>query len=341
MNQRIEYFDILRGIAIIGVIAIHSSEIGYKFPDMSVEFRGTVIWRQLINFSVPLFLAISGYFAANKETNNEASYLIFVKKQIPRVFIPYVFWSVIYSIPIILHDDNSLKDVVFKFITFQITGPFYYILLIIQYYILLPILKKMATTKGVLIAGLISGFSCLTIYITRYCLSIDIPLFIYAGFFPTWIVFFVIGIFIRKNGINTKSNILLSFLILSFVLSVVETYYLYIKFNDIGNSVTAVKITSFIYSITAILFLFKQADKKNFNFKFLSYLGKISFGIYLSHMIVLSILARLFNKFLPLLSLNGIVYQIALIVSILICSSLIAFFVRRVNINLAVKYMGQ
>ena len=58
-KNRIEYFDVLRGGAIICVIAIHSF-IGFEdINSKSLTFHVAIIWRQLIGCAVPVFLAIS------------------------------------------------------------------------------------------------------------------------------------------------------------------------------------------------------------------------------------------------------------------------------------------
>lgn len=52
MKQRNLYFDFLRGVAIILVVAIHSFILGENSNEI----------RQLLNTAVPLFVAISGFF---------------------------------------------------------------------------------------------------------------------------------------------------------------------------------------------------------------------------------------------------------------------------------------
>lgn len=62
--NRDSYFEALRGIAIIFVVAIHS----YIPP---TDYSGQVTWynvtlRELIGCAVPLFFAINGYFMAKQ-----------------------------------------------------------------------------------------------------------------------------------------------------------------------------------------------------------------------------------------------------------------------------------
>ncbi|HVK99686.1 MAG TPA: acyltransferase, partial [Dongiaceae bacterium] len=88
MSERVEYFDVLRGLAILGVVAIHSSDSGLKFSEESINFNFTVLWRNALNFGVPMFLAISGFFLAKKTLGSIGEYFEFIKKQIPRVYLP-------------------------------------------------------------------------------------------------------------------------------------------------------------------------------------------------------------------------------------------------------------
>ena len=156
MSKRIAYFDILRALAIIGVVAIHSSNIGLQFPNNSFNFHFTILWRQIINPSVPLFLAISGYFLVNKNITNLHEYVDFIKKQIPKIYIPFLVWSIVWLILGILIFNHSILSELFKLVIFQSSGPYYFIALIIQYYILLPILKSLANFKGLIISLIVS-----------------------------------------------------------------------------------------------------------------------------------------------------------------------------------------
>jgi len=339
MRERITYFDLLRGLAIIGVIAIHSTGIGYQFKDTSIPFIGTVIWRQLINFSVPLFLAISGYFLAEKKVETKTDYFSFIKKQIPRVLIPYILWSILY-LGLDMIRGAEIQSIIIKLFTFQSAGPFYFILLIIQYYLLLPIMKSLATSKGLIISAIISFISCLIIFYFRYYTEFNLPLFVYAGGFPTWIIFFVIGIYLKSHKVTLKKSTINVFILFGVILSLAESYILYAKFQDIGNSVTAVKISSFIYSVAIILFLFRNFEN-NFNQpRILIYIGEISFGIYLSHMFFLKGINIIISKVFPLLNSYSTLKQITLISLTISCCISFAFLARKLNKKYAIKYLG-
>lgn len=137
--QRIPYFDFLRGIAIIMVVCLHCIDFS-AMEGPVLNFFG-VEFRNLLNAAVPLFLAISGYFMANKKVDSPAAYRNFLKKQAAKVYVPMLVWSVPYLVLSYLHRESPVITwLLFFFGGFSI---YYFIILIVQYYALLPVLQKM------------------------------------------------------------------------------------------------------------------------------------------------------------------------------------------------------
>lgn len=139
MNRNV-YFDALRGIAIMMVIAIHTFE--YRYGDFSLFVR------QVFNIAVPLFLAISGFFLAKKNVDTREAYINFLKRQVPKVYIPVILWS----LPLFVLDCYQSGQYTLGVITLILCGysVYYFIALIVQYYVLLPHLQK---CRGVLSGG--------------------------------------------------------------------------------------------------------------------------------------------------------------------------------------------
>ncbi len=312
MVERIRYFDILRGLAILGVVAIHSSSAGLRFSDNSLNFHFTVLWRQLINFSVPLFIAISGYFLAKKSMAHVDKYFTFLKKQIPRVYVPYFFWSIAWLVLAILTQNQSIIRELYELVTFQSSGPYYFIALIIQYYILLPILKRLANIKGLVFSIITSIVMSGVIFYIRYFTNISLPLIVYAGNFVTWIMFFVLGLYLGSSAsINISNKLLISLTLVFYSLSCIESYVLYEMSQQAESAVTAVKASSFMYSLVLIVFLFKNHNI--IKSKVLKSIGEISFGVYLIHMFVLMVASRLLSRFFSPIESFQPIYQFALI----------------------------
>ena len=86
MTRHITYFDFLRGIAILMVVGIHT------FPSTSWDNPNDVLLiaiRQILNCAVPIFLALSAYFIANKKLIPLKIFFLFGRNKFQR-FIYHV-----------------------------------------------------------------------------------------------------------------------------------------------------------------------------------------------------------------------------------------------------------
>lgn len=318
MTNRIEYFDVLRGLAIIGVVAIHSSGIGLQFNENSINF----------NFTVPMFLAISGYFLAKKRFNNYKDYFSFLKRQIPRVYIPLFLWSLIWFCLAVFIMNKPILHELINLIAFSSSGPYYFIALIIQFYILLPILNRFVNGRGLILSILISLSMTLVILYFRYYTEISLPLIIYAGNFATWLMFFILGLYIGSSRqIKISNKVLLLLILVFYIISCVETYLLINIFHHSEDAVTAIKASSFMYSFTLIIFLFNNQDL--IKSKLLKIFGQMSFGIYLIHMFPLMVASKILS-YLPSLKEISSLYQVVLILMVMLSCFLLIFIFNKI-----------
>lgn len=145
-SSRNPYFDFLRGIAIIMVVGIHTI-VNYSPGIETFEDIYTILVRSILNCAVPLFLAISGFFVAKKNISSVKEHLAFLKKQIPKVYIPCLIFSVPYFLLSVYSGaEGVLKPLVSLFACgFSV---YYFIALIIQYYALLPLFVKFNNSGG-------------------------------------------------------------------------------------------------------------------------------------------------------------------------------------------------
>lgn len=333
MRERIIYYDILRGIAIIAVVLINT---------LNVEINNMVSWtavliRQSINFAVPLFIALSGYFMADKVFNSEFTHKMFLKKQILRVYLPYLIWSLPYIFLALYFKADTILSSLFKLLTFQTSGIFYYVLLIIQCYIFLPLLKKMANKKGLIIAVILSFIICLVFFFLKLFTDIEIPLIIYAGNIITWLMFFVLGMYLKNNKIIINIKTLVIMIILSLLLELIETKIHFELLNNLEEAITAVKISSFIYSGLVIVLFLGEKRIEFKNFKFLGSLGQVSYAIYLNHLLVMLFVNKMINYFFiePGLTSQLLVLFFTILVSYLLC-----LMIRYMDRSKAHKYLG-
>ena len=281
--QRNLYFDTLRGIAILMVVAIHTF-IACEFDNF--QSICAISMREIFNLAVPLFLAISGFFIGRKKFESNYQIITFWKKQIPKVYIPTLFWSIPYLTLALYHQQSLLKNIlVFLLCGYSI---YYFIALIIQCYLLLPFIQKKMLNYEM--GGVILGLSLICVAVISYTSITRFPLIVFAGPIIVWLIFFWIGVFLSRRERDYKIGKIFIGVLLSFVLMLIETKY---RHEATGGGY-GIKPSSFIFSFLMILLLFskriehKYVKDKVIN-KALIVVGDYSFSIYLIHCFVITI----------------------------------------------------
>lgn len=145
-KKRNPYFDFLKGISIMMVLANHTFPHNVSFE--SIEGFFIILVRQIINCAVPVFLAISGYFIGKKDFSNPKLKFDFFKRQIPKVYIPCLIYSLGWfalEIYANAYDNFALSLLKFFACGFSV---YYFIILIIQLYLLAPLMKRHNSLRG-------------------------------------------------------------------------------------------------------------------------------------------------------------------------------------------------
>ena len=281
--QRNLYFDTLRGIAILMVVAIHTF-IACEFDNF--QSICAISMREIFNVAVPLFLAISGFFIGRKKFESNYQIITFWKKQIPKVYIPTLFWSVPYLTLAVYHQQSLLQNIlVFVLCGYSI---YYFIALIIQCYLLLPFIQKKMLNYEM--GGVILGLSLICVAVISYTSITRFPLIVFAGPVIVWLIFFWIGVFLSRSERNYKIGWIFVGVLISFALMLIETKF---RHEATGGGY-GIKPSSFIFSCLMILLLFskriehKYVKDKVIN-KALIVVGDYSFSIYLIHCFVITI----------------------------------------------------
>lgn len=281
-DKHISYFDFLRGIAILMVVAIHTYVAG-NFDTLDGIIR--IVFRQILNCAVPIFLALSGFFLGRKTFGSKVAVFKFWKHQIPKVYIPCLVWS----IPLcFLRTGASIEHQLFVTL-FCGASVYYYIALIIQYYLLLPILQ-IRPKLNLVLSILISFISILVVTFLLSVKGISLPLLIYAGPFVVWLVFYMLGVFYSKTQRTYSIKQACLFVILGFILSILETYY----WQTYYTGGIGIKLSAFIYAYGIILLILsqkaEQSYRENWFTSTIAFIGQISFGIYLIHCYLINLL---------------------------------------------------
>ena len=322
--MRIPYFDFLRGIAIIMVVFIHC--LAFCYTPLNIPLPA-IVARNLMNVAVPIFFAISGYFLASKQMAN-GGYTSFLKKQIPRVYIPVLFCSLYY-----LFNDISDGRIAMPIIHFVTCGYsiYYFIAVIIQCYLLLWILKKYVSKKAVIVLAIIG---CLWWAVINYLFGLymgqSLPLALYAGTFFPWGAFFMLGLYYGSRLYSQridKQSVIIGLIVVFLFLSIAESFF----FIDSTSSLNGLgqKASAFCMDFLVCILILQRKTRDRFTqfeniclFRFACVLGRYSFGIYLIHFFILSS-----NNKCQFLSMNSSIKWIVFsVVSIVVSLVLLLLF---------------
>ena len=283
--KRNTYFDFLRGLAIMMVVGIHTYTLG----------KDSTVVRQLLNTAVPLFVAISGYCLSQKRMENKDDYLFFLKKQFPKVYLPVLVWSLpLYAIA--LYSGSSIIKQTILLLSCGLSI-YYFVAFIMQCYVVLPVINNYISgnkRRVVIVSCLISFAWIAGVMYMNTIQGKGIPLILYAGPLPCWLMFFVLGVMIGHKPERNYSIILpMVIAILGFILSVIETDYL---LDHYGKGV-GIKPSSFIYSAGMIFLMFSNKVENLIRrtgaiYRYIIWIGSLSFGIYLVHCYFISFFVK-------------------------------------------------
>lgn len=341
----IKRFLYLNGLAILAVIVFHAGGWGqtamFAWSNQYLTQGGTSISQigspqyyflrvieQIAFFSIPAFLFVSGYFVAFKSSNQPAR--MQWKSIINRtkfLLIPYLLWTTIYLIFNLMQGKSSspLEILVF-YLTGSITPAYYFVILLIQLYLLSPLLIEFARKNWKLLL-LFTGLLQLGIDLIPYMIIFfpkDAAIVLFVRAIPKWLFiarlfWFCLGIVIYVNR-EAFQSFCLSKRKLWFVLAIgflsISLVEKEILLHLVGADWLGTRETVFnaFYAI-AILFWILSLNGNLPQKNWVEKVGTQSFGIYLAHVPVMELTARLIYHFMPQLLSMTILFTIIMAVT--------------------------
>ena len=144
------WLDIIRFIATIAVIVIHvTAPYIYQYGSISMaQWNFYNVVDSLSRFAVPFFVMLSGALLMNKEIQLAD----FLKKRFVRILIPFLFWSIVYSVynyyKLNIENKMNISAYVLDCFTNGASYHLWYIYMLIGLYLLIPILAKWIQTSS-------------------------------------------------------------------------------------------------------------------------------------------------------------------------------------------------
>ena len=327
MVKRLLY---LSGLGVICVVLFHTTGMGFtskffwahRFLPASINPLDQVgdsqyyflrFIEQIAVVAIPIFLFVSGYFIAisTKRSDPTIAWPV-IFGRIKKLIIPYLIWTgVVMLINYFQGDIPTLPKFVVHILTGSTSPVLYFVPLLIQFYLLSPILVPLARQYWGWILG-ISALLQLIIQLMQYPVFLGwevayaIPL---IRFIPKWlflarIFWFPLGMMVGfhltefKGFLERNRYLLLAITILAVPLAIIEWEF-YFQQSGLEWLDHRETILDSIYSLAAILTLLAFSRVSLPGENLIGKLGARSFGIYLTHAIVIEYTARLLYHFQP------------------------------------------
>lgn len=330
MRKRYENFDVLRAFAILGVVIIHITAPLATDGDLI-----SVVLNQVARFAVPVFFILSGWgLTATNSLEKSDGYWGFLKARLWAIVPQYLIWNVVY----LFYSDaweaypsfsfDALWTILQEIFLGTIYNHLYFVPIIIMFYIIYPLLLKVATKYGVLLSLFVTLFSQLS------------DLWIWHEYFYmnknilNWLFYFIFGIWLAKNfGEKVKrvqkfrEPIFLG-AIVSMIVVVLTPFFIGEVF-DYNLALASTRPTVIVYSILLILLAMVTQTELFFFRKTLMKLSKYSFYIYLNHYIFVN----LWRQFYAELGVDwfSAIYIVVALVVITVASYGVGILTRRLE----------
>lgn len=294
-----QYFPELSLLSVfycILVIFIHSSAQPVSYlPENSFGYLAIMpLWR-MAGCAVTGFFFLSGFkFILNHYENFDYSQFIF--KRLKTIFLPYCMYSIIYYFYDIVSSGKgfSLLDLFASVITGSAAGHLYFIIALLQFYILAPLwiyIFKKFSVKTILI------FSAIITVSLGFILPVFLPYDFSNRVFVKYLLFWILGCCfgINVNKLRECVKDLFLPLLFAFLISAATDIILY---SYATTRLLFLLRESFrvIYCTLAAIFFYNLSVRASLHMKSSSLLNTLSastFTAYLLHPLIISCIDRL------------------------------------------------
>jgi surface polysaccharide O-acyltransferase-like enzyme len=300
-------FDLLRVIAIYMVMQIHTGEFEYEGPNGTVLHTAgswAVGWtNSLLRVCVPLFVMITGFFLFPIENERK-----FFRKRFTRVLIPFVIWCAVYAFYYYGQGTISLHTALLNIAKITVNygtevGHLWFVYMLMAIYLIAPVFSPWivsASRKSMELFLVLWGVSMLLPFIHLFfsevwgeCYWNATPtLYYFSGFMG----YAVLAAYIKRFWMAPSRGIdWLAIVMVVAGYGVTAAGFLYrLGYVQDTNSLelTWNFTTLNVAVMTAGLFLLFRnihADRSNsLVWKWIDDLARMSYGMYLAHIIVLN-----------------------------------------------------
>lgn len=332
-RSRYLWADLIRIIAIFGVVAIHVDTFGYSWNKIPwIDWWAANVYNAIIRFAVPMLFILSGYLLLDKQDDDRT----FFSKRFSKVVIPLIAWSMIYMVFSHKYDVSSIFRVEFvqKFLNDDIFYHLYFLYYIIGLYLITPLLRRILVHANMndiryflILWFLFTPFNQL---IGFFGYNIGIPVEAATGNLGLYLT----GYAIKKTRLNNRIIYLSGIIVATALITMIfGSYIMSVNSGKFNTFLTSTSITQTTYAICLFILLREALDHMTLRMpykkieKIIKTVAGASMGIYLVHPILLHYVRHgIFGVFLlspsflsPMISIplvTGLLFVVSLIIVI-------------------------
>lgn len=289
---RVEYFDVLRVVAIVAVLVLHTAaKQWYVLPVDSAGWQTLNVFDSAARFCVPIFFMVSG--ALFLDQNRKVTARSLWRRSLPRLGAAFVVWSAFYAAvnSFIFGEYGGMRDLMTQFAVGYYHLWFLWTLMWL--YVATPILRRIVVERSVAV-----GFVGLALlFSTVLPLTFSLPFFgpIISSVVGTarvdlvlgYTLYFVLGHLLHTGMLaRVRTSVLVISFIASIAVTAIGTSLLSARAGVADGTLYAYLTPNVVVSAVCVFLLIKRGVERRPRIasnRVVSVIGNASFGIYLVH----------------------------------------------------------
>lgn len=324
MNKKVFYDEIplIRSIACMMVVLVHVTAHNYRYDLEQFSDSLSLMLNQLSRLGTPMFAVISAFLLFRSVQTRGFHLSYFVRSRMVKIVLPYIIWTFLYLLYRQYHGANVFahaKSVLQAFILGTGYSHLYFVMTVIQFYILFPLLQMVRDRKILLVLFVLSlpvNAIWLVPELRPHLGAVD-WIVSHRSFIFQWISYFLFGgllayYYEQWTAFAQKYwRLLLAAFALVWCGILIEI--------EPDRLLTSSRPANLLYvpvSVLALIMIYYKFLKNRWPAKALTYVGNFSMGIYLIHPFVIAWLRRSLPSSFWVPSLIWIVFGLTMLISL-------------------------
>lgn len=339
-TKRIEYIDLANVISTFAVVILHTNGCFWNFSRERYWLTANVI-ESLFIFAVPVFFMISSISLMDYQKKYDTK--IYLKKRFSKTVIPFLFWTFmgllfdIFFLHTVKVSDLTLKVLVDGFINNRFVQIYWFFMPLFGIYLSIPLFASIEEEKRVelfkylfLIGFIFNG----TIPFLLSAFHIDMAWPLGINVISGYAIFVVMGYLIHKIDFTLNQRCIIYILGLAgLLMHFGGTYYESYALGDVSQIYKNLTYAPIVMYSGAFLLFIKQIGgkvmKTNIS-KYVHFIKKYTFPIYLTHYYIIEIL----NRYLHLTNYTkSIFYRLGMPFIVIPITIIIAALIRKLRLG--------